>query len=487
MENKKYVSAEKYKQLEKKTVSLMQNASIIVERNTLRQDLGKTFDGDRDVYKELGYSTNIKNSDYANKYYRQDIARKIVNIFPEYTWKDMPLIRDTETPEATEFEDGVNSLFKDFRVMHYFTRADKLTGLGRFGVLLIGANDGRRLSEPLTDATELLYLQPYSEEETQIKTWNTNTGSKRYMLPEMYTIMPNNENSDNMTTPVGAMQVHYSRILHFADNPLQSDIYGEPRLRSIYNRLDDIEKIVGSSAEAFWRNVFAGMAFTAPPEADLSQTKAQLEEQIELYVHSMQRFMKLQGIEVKELKPQFGDPEAPFNIQIQLISASTGIPQRILFGSEQAQLASSQDKRNFMDRVQQRRDDFATPTVLRPFIDLMIEIGILSSPKDKEYTVTWQKEKLLSDKEQAEITRIMTESIARYASTMGIEEVFPVEHFLDKVLNLTPAQVKSIMDDIAKIEHIIVEEDREEGGVAGTGFKRIGKSDRKPDTDLSEL
>jgi hypothetical protein len=51
-----------------------------------------------------------------------------------------------------------------------------------------------------------------------------------------------------------------------------------------------------------------------------------------------------------------------------LISAGTGIPQRVLMGSEQGKLAAKQDRANWDNRVTDRQTDFAGPLVLRPFV-----------------------------------------------------------------------------------------------------------------------
>ena len=52
-----------------------------------------------------------------------------------------------------------------------------------------------------------------------------------------------------------------------------------------------------------------------------------------------------------------------------------GVPYRILVGSEEAKLASSQDKRTWNERVQKRRDNYLTPMVVRPFVDRLIALG----------------------------------------------------------------------------------------------------------------
>ena len=40
-------------------------------------------------------------------------------------------------------------------------------------------------------------------------------------------------------------KVHWTRVIHIAESTLENPIYGIPRLRPVYNRLMDIEKVTG--------------------------------------------------------------------------------------------------------------------------------------------------------------------------------------------------------------------------------------------------
>ncbi len=78
------------------TVSdLVTYASALVERARLAANLGKQFDGDRDLYQVLGYPQAIAFNDYLGRYRRQDIAKRIVNRPAQDTW------RTQATPSCT--------------------------------------------------------------------------------------------------------------------------------------------------------------------------------------------------------------------------------------------------------------------------------------------------------------------------------------------------------------------------------------------------
>lgn len=60
-----------------------------------------------------------------------------------------------------------------------------------------------------------------------------------------------------------------------------------------------------------------------------------------------------------------------------LVSGTTGIPRRILVGSEAGQLASEQDRANWAERIQERRALFANPSILDPTVMLLQTVGLV--------------------------------------------------------------------------------------------------------------
>ena len=70
---------------------------------------------------------------------------------------------------------------------------------------------------------------------------------------------------------------------------------------------------------------------------------------------------------------------------MKLISAASGIPLRIMTGSERGELASTQDDGNWASRIEERQLHFAEPMILRPLIDRLIELRALPEPSDGEY------------------------------------------------------------------------------------------------------
>jgi len=416
-------------------------ASELVSRATLAQKLGQSYGTARDIYTALGYPKILTFDHYYSRYKRQDIAKRIVNMPAIATWRGKPVITENVDKE-TEFENAWAKLVKSLNVYHYLTRVDKIAGIGQYAVLLMGFDDGHPLNQPVEKATKVLYLRPYNENHAQINTWILDTKNERYGLPETYRITISAGNKSNSVSQV----VHHSRVLHVAEGLDEDDIYGTPRLQAVYNRLQDLELIVGGSAEMFWRGAFPGYGFKASADANIDpQAMSALADEIDEYMHGLKRYLRLQGIDIENLAMQVADPSNHVEVQLKLISGATGIPVRILTGSERGELASSQDETNWNARIDERRKDFAEPRILRPFIDRLIEIGILPEPKEG-YTVEWPDIFALNEETKAKIGEIKTRSLAAYVNAPGADMMVPIEIFLEEVLGFEREKIDKIRE-----------------------------------------
>lgn len=439
---------------------MLKGLSALVSRTKLGDALGQTYSGGRDIYVQCGYPKEITFAEYEGRYRRQDIANRIVNAYPDATWRGMPRVYENDEETETAFEKAWAALLDIIPVFHYLHRADRLAGIGDYGALFYGfADGGQAFDQPATTATGLLYLQPHSSDSAKILKLDGDTESERYNQPDMYNVTLGNPELDGSaagTSSNRTLVVHHSRILHLADGAGASDTYGTPRLEAVFNRLLDMDKLASGSAEMFWKNAYPGYAFEASPDVDLTQGVDDLKDEMEGYFQHLTRYMRVQGIEVKSLAPQTADPSGQIDGQFKFISAATRIPIRILIGSERGELASSQDERAWKEQVATRRENFAEPSVLRPFVDDMIRVGILPEPVDG-YEVEWPDQASLQPKEAAEVAKLYTESLARYTES-GAGAIMPPYTYFTEVLGLAPEKAKGLVDEL---EQAAEEEDKE--------------------------
>jgi hypothetical protein len=348
----------------------------------------------RDLYDALGYTRKLTPIDYKSRYERGGVAERIVEAFPRATWSSGARIQETDDPEdLTEFERATEELFRRLDIWSRLLRADILAGLGRYSVVLIGARG--ELKSPLpTMAGEdsVLYLTPIHEDNADINTNVTKTSDPRFNLPETYQLKLSQQISK---------ETHWTRVIHMSDGLLEDDIFGKPRLRAVWNYLDDLEKIVGGGAEAAWKRMDPGMQLDLDPEVELTTAEEEaLNDEVEEYMHNVRRVMRTRGVELTMLASAVPGFAQNVGIVLKLISAATGIPSRILTGSERGEMASTQDRNNWNDRVAERRREYAEP-VIQQLIDRLIDRGAL--PEPEEYSVQWPDIDELDEIQKAEV------------------------------------------------------------------------------------
>lgn len=383
-------------------------ASALVGRSRLAALAGKTFEGRRDLYKFLGYKRTIEFEDYWERYQRGGIAGRIVDAFPQATWRAKPVIYDDgkqPDDEQSDFVKSFNAMADRLKLFSYFERADKLAGVGSYSILLIGVKGAQPLDTPLpklSSPDDILYVVPYSEGNAEIVAYEDNTSSERFGLPTMYSVSLQKSLSGNSTnTANNIKRVHHSRVIHIADNLVEDDILGIPRMQRVWNYLDDLEKIMGASAEAVWRSVDRGLHFNIDKDLELdTDDEADFVDEIEEYLHDQKRYIKTRGIEVNSLGGETVQITSPFDASIALISGTVGIPTRILLGSERGQLASQSDEKNFSARVRERQTSFAEPYIMRPFTNRVSGAFGAELPP---YKVSWPDVSTLTDKENADV------------------------------------------------------------------------------------
>jgi len=451
--------------------------SALVGRANLAASMGLSFGGKRDIYDALGYPKNIKYTDYAVRYARQDIAGAVIDRPADATWDGDLELLEGEDDKDTRLEEAWRKLRDDLKLVSIFNRADKLSGIGKYAVLVLGLSDVKKVEDfalPVTKSTEskegksskLLYVLPVGEGNAPVDAWEKQPDNKRYGLPKTYLIKINEPGGN---TP-REIKVHYTRVIHIVQNVLESDVEGYPVLEGVYNRLMDLEKLVGGSAEMFWRGARGGYQGKVDKDYTLTpEIKEDLKKQLDEYEHDLRRFLVNEGVSIESLQQQLADPKNAVDVQIQMISARTQIPKRILTGSERGELSSSQDKEEWSNYVKRRREKFAEPAIVRAFIDICMKYGILPAVGTKGgYQVQWSDLFALSDADKVKIGKDRSAAIKEYSANPMAEMIFPPDAFYQFCLGLNPEQIdlvkemlKAFREDQLDEEEEVIEEEEQ--------------------------
>lgn len=404
-----------------------------------RRFLNKVFtthDGKRDLAAAFGYPDQLNVALYYEMYSRGGIAARIVKAFPAATWSECPTVTDEDGDPEAAFTVEFEELVERVKLLHYLERADRLAGIGRFSVLLLGFDDVRTTEDfrkeliPGTQ-TELRYLVPYIETGTTIAEWETDPVSERFGQPKIYALQVMSLPTDGVAaSPIGkTLNVHWTRTLHIAEELEQDEVYGVPRLRAAFNYLLDLIKVSGGSAETFWMAANRGMFFGTDADTSIDEpTIEAMKAQIDEYQHGQRRAIVGQGFTPTALGSDTPDGSKNADMLLKLIAGTVGIPMRILVGNEAGEVASTQDENNWNTKVHERRVTYAAPKIIKPFVQKMIDTGNIAEPSG-EWDVKWEEADKLGEVEQATVANTKMTALKSYMTTPGADTLVAPEEF----------------------------------------------------------
>ena len=432
----------------------------LLSRTKLGRRLGWQYGDDRKIYDALGYPTekDLTFTYYFNKYDRQDIATAIIDRPVDATWNgDLTVIEEDTQEDDSKLSKAWKKLDKELKVKKTLNKLDKLAGIGSFSLLLFGFNDVKESKDwknPAEGAKKLKYLRQFAQDSVAINTWETDSSNERFGLPLTYKIQIAKVGEE---TSFNELVVHHSRTLHIVDNNLLGEVSGTPRLKPVINRLADLEKLLGGSAEMYWRGARPGYHAAAQEGYEMStDEEEQLLTELDNYEHDLRRFISATGVDIKSLESQVADPLNHIDAQLQAVSAQTGIPKRVLIGSERGELSSSQDRDAWLSLIQTRMTEFAEPIIYRPFIDKCMSHDIL--PKTEDYNVMWEDVFAPSEADKVEVGAKRATSLKTYTDSPMAAEVLPPSLVGKYLLGLNEEQFEEVMQ-AAEEESLLEDED----------------------------
>lgn len=378
------------------------------------------YAGKRDIYQSAGYTPigQVDFDEYWGLYKRGGIAGRIVDLLPNTCWKEAPEIQipGLDEEEASPLLNAVEELAKRTGLWSRLARVDRLSRVGKYGVILLGTSDiqtdqdFRTPLETLNGPEDLLYLSPFSEKYARIHDWVRESKDPRFGLPKTYEV---DLSAGVSGFQAASVRVHWSRIIHVAEDPLDDEVYGRPALERPLNLLSDLAKVSAATGEGYWQMADRILTGQVDPDVDLTEKQTEaLGERLEEVIHNLRRQFVGRGIDLQWLDGQTPSPEDAGKFYMMLIAAAADYPMRILFGTETGERASEQDERQFHGQTQVRRTDHVGPNIIRPLLDRLIDKQILPAG---DYDLSWgslyeptQEEIEEANKRRAEIAKLLT-------------------------------------------------------------------------------
>lgn len=444
---------------------------------------GTGFSGKRDLYASCGWIKDPKFEDFLT-WSSRGLGKIINDIKPKATWNgELRVVvpeddkdNSGDPKDRHPLEKSWAKLSKDMGITEIFLRADKAAGIGNYSIIFLGLNDSAA-EEPKnevqkTENMELISMKVFKQNNCPVKSVDGNPGSDTFGLPKQYLLQniidADKRNVDSGTAPIAGIgattrtidlvnkegsaisstdiPIDASRVIHIAEDLLEDDIYGTPRLLAILNYLQDYEKVTGGSAEMYFRGAFPGWIFSIDKESDWEENdaaqKEQFETEVDQMIYTLKRYVRMQGITPHSLAPQVSDPTAHAKVQLDAISGVTEIPNRKLMGSERGEQASSQDEHNWNGVIDGRRRTDASRWV-RDFIDKMMTYGIL--PFAEEYTIEFPDLSKQDAEKMSKIALNYANAFRAFKMTPGLDQEITFEDYLINFASLPEDLARSIV------------------------------------------
>lgn len=404
--------------------------------NTLQSELFNriSLSTKRDMYSILGYEKDLTVFKFWNLYDRSPVAKRVVDGYPDACWNSSLVVNeDGDNETDTAFEKAFNSLSDKHSLFSIFNSADKLARIGHYSIIVIGTAGTGDLETPLeklNSVDDILYLQPYAEDDAEVIAIETDSEKVNCGLPTLYSIK-----QITLRGQVNIIKVHASRVLHIAEGLLKNKVIGTPALQAVYNRIIDMEKVQGGSSEIYWYNARGVVNLNMKGQGDITEEEEKkIKEHTEKFWDGLDRTLRTQDVDVKPIQLNHSSPKDTDAILWNAVACGSGYPKRYLQGTEQGQLAGSQDENNWLRRIAERRDIFCERMVLRPFIAKLVQLGAL--PKVDKYNIDWKPLSSLSETDASEVAVKKSKALTDYVNSNGAELVVPEKQFVEEILNI---------------------------------------------------
>lgn len=488
---------------------------ITLNEMTRHQLFRRVLGGDRStVDEDCGYLTTEEITlDRLYELYKRDpIARRIVNLWPQESWRRLPSIYDTEDEDTdSEFEKAFDQMCRSINLQSWadgdtasaqfwsvLLNADILAGVGNYSTVVLGLNDGRALIEPVEgwedDYEEgdpdkfvinqakprrngkplrLLYLRPYSHYRCRVVEWEDDPGHPRYGMPKIYSLRADDYRTGSMdiSQPSASHRIHWTRVVHLCPWSDESPVVGDSKLLVTMNRLWDLKKVYGGGGEGFWQGALPGIKMEAA-DKDVrldSDAVSSMRSAIEDYITRTKRFLASDSMKIGTISPSVVDPTNHTANLIEAVCIVEGVPVRIFKGSERGELSSAQDQTSFDDRCATRQSMVIGPKVIAPVIDRLIELKVLPVPQNNGWKLKWPSLRDKTDAEKIEHAVKFTDALMKYIKGGLSDLMTPLDYFV-KVHDYDPDEARNLLNNAAKAvadSEDEVEDDPTSGEVSG--------------------
>ncbi len=377
---------------------------------------------------QYGYPDDVTFDKLYAAYRRGSSGHGAVHRLLDRCWEKTPRIKAPHTDDETPWETAVKLALAKIHAFKKLKDLDRRNLIGRYAAIIYRVRDGKAPRELLQRGAELVDLVPVFEDQIRVTDWNSDKDSEDFGQPTMFQYRTQQRSGDRQGKPEEWADVHPSRVQILAEGAVGDFFDGVPLLEAGFNKLVDLEKIEGGSAESYLKNsartiVFqydAGgkpLAIAGPDGEQVTSVKYAHEEQAKALNRNQDASIVMQGGKADTLQTVTSDPKGAWEVAANAFAASVRIPFTILYGQQTGRLASDEDKADFAARCLDRQTNELTP-MLEEFVRRMQAAGIFAAGS---FEIEWPTLNAPSDEDKFELLGKAT-SAAQQAFQAGLTE-----------------------------------------------------------------
>lgn len=396
------------------------------------------------LWDEFGYPETVNFDNYYRAYERNAVAHAAVHKLLDSCWTDNPTIIDgtkkKEAEETTDWEESTTKLLSKHWAK--LKDADRRNLVGRYSAVLLQIKDGREwyqsVDKNIVKALghkALVKLIPAWEAQIKPGNFDIDTQSDSYGQPVSYSFNEQPVGDDGTYGIVRSVTVHPDRVIILCEGSEDENMLaGVPLLRAGFNKLLDIEKTSGGSAEGFLKNASRqlGIEFSKETNIDalIKQAKDEgfdklgdaMNDKIRRMNSGTDSALVMQAGQASVLSVAAADPTPTWTAAANEFSASIQCPFTIQFGQQTGRLASDEDKNEWAKRCNGRRWGFLTDYITR-VIERFWALGIIEPPTNGEVSLVWSDLLAPSEKEKIANMQAMADVAQKTQQAYGTPAV----------------------------------------------------------------
>lgn len=396
------------------------------------------------LWDEFGYPETVNFDNYYRAYERNAVAHAAVHKLLDSCWTDNPTIIDgakkKEAEETTDWEESTTKLLSKHWAK--LKDADRRNLVGRYSAVLLQIKDGREWYQPVDKNVvkaigdkALVKLIPAWEAQIKPGNFDIDTQSDSYGQPDSYSFNEQPVGDDGTYGIVRSVTVHPDRVIILCEGSEDENMLaGVPLLRAGFNKLLDIEKTSGGSAEGFLKNASRQLGIEFSKETDINSLIKQakdegfdklsdaMNDKIRRMNSGTDSALVMQAGQASVLSVAAADPTPTWTAAANEFSASIQCPFTIQFGQQTGRLASDEDKNEWAKRCNGRRWGFLTDYITR-VIERFWALGIIEPPTNGEVSLVWSDLLAPSEKEKIANMQAMADVAQKTQQAYGTPAV----------------------------------------------------------------